>query len=182
MAEEVREKKGGTKELSELLGVTIRAVRQSIESGRITAVEKDPYGKYLINLPIACHEWFLKKDHSKDTSHPRNDKLPVHPDFPIREQSLQIESFYKAIEKQVGIEEKLGTLISIDKIKREVFLCTRTARDKFLALPELAQRECTKLGIKDRVSLKLVNKLRKESNRLLDELSETLEHHAQKND
>lgn len=119
-----------TSEFARQMGVTAEAVRYALKVGRVKSWEEID-GKFRIDAEKGKAEWIANTQK----------RTPIQEEMrgvqgPSINQSRTILEAYKAKTAKVEYEEKIGTLVLADSVKRQAFACAREARDRLMNLPD----------------------------------------------
>ncbi|OFZ54968.1 MAG: hypothetical protein A2428_03075 [Bdellovibrionales bacterium RIFOXYC1_FULL_54_43] len=114
-------------------GVALQAVQKAVKSGRITLV-KGAKGKKGIDPASADRQW----DETTDPGMQRSQKSEATGTF---QQARAMREAYRAKEAKLAYEERIGKLVSAERIKTEAFECARMVRDSILNIPNRIAHE-----------------------------------------
>ncbi len=147
-------------------GVSRQAVSKAIRSGRIKLVR----GK--IDTTLADAQWRANTDPApefgvKDVDEGPKAKEGLPPSSLSYTTSRAIREAYSARLTRLEYEEKVGELISADKVRLQAFNSARRARDLLLAIPDRVAPIVA--GIPDQLECHRI--LLQEIHRVCDELS-----------
>jgi hypothetical protein len=106
-------------------GVSDTAVRKAIDAGRIT-MSGDK-----IDTDTADRQWAMNTNPAQS----RKSADESSPSSSYQYSRAKKET-YEALLKKLEYEERLGKLISVEKVEYEAFTAARIARDKLLAIPD----------------------------------------------
>lgn len=113
-----------------MMGVSSPAVLKAIKAGRVKSWEEVD-GKVRIDAEKGKAEWIANTQK----------RTPIQEEMrgvqgPTINQSRTILEAYRAKTAKVEYEEKIGTLVLADSVKRQAFACAREARDRLMNLPD----------------------------------------------
>lgn len=117
-------------EFARQMGVTPEAVRYAIKAGRVKSW-KEVDGKFRIDAEKAKAEWIANTQK----------RTPIQEEMrgvqgPSINQSRTILEAYRAKMAKVEYDEKVGTLVLADTVKRQAFASAREARDRLMNIPD----------------------------------------------
>lgn len=123
-------------------GVTKAAVTRAVKEGRIVSCGKDEKGRDLYDFEQCDIDWA----HNRSPSTRGGKRVDVH-DVPVPDREGVDKSMtfneartkreqYQAELARLEYEEKLGTLVDVEKMRQEAFKLARTARDNLLNIPD----------------------------------------------
>lgn len=115
-------------------GVTLQAVQKAIATGRIATVTTA--GKKGINPDQADRQW----DATTDPGMQRGQKQPTETSSTFQQARAMREAYLAKVAKLV-YEERIGKLVSAEKVKAEAFEAARMTRDAILNLPNRISHE-----------------------------------------
>lgn len=117
-------------------GITQEAVRRAIQNGRLVeSIVTNERGRQRIIPSLADAEW------DKNTQHHRRSQ----PEVQVEDDLLDIPNFnesrakreaYQAELARLEYEEKQGTLVNAEAVKKEAFRTARLVRDAMLNIPD----------------------------------------------
>lgn len=112
------------------MGVSQEAVRLAIKSGRVVSWREEK-GRVRIDSEKAKAEWAANTQK----------RTPVQQEMrgvqgPTINQSRTILEEYRAKMAQADYEEKIGTLVLGDTVKKQAFASAREARDRLMNIPD----------------------------------------------
>lgn len=150
-------------------GVSPQAVFDAIDKGRLVeSVERKPSGRYLVDVDAADAEWAANTNagtgslaHASRQPEPPPE-LPSDDDAPMTyaEARAQHERF-KARLAQLELEQREGTLVEAEGVKREAFRVARVVRDALLNLPDRVAGELAAETNQFKVHQRLTQELRR---------------------
>lgn len=119
-------------------GVSRMAVTLAVKSGKISTIKVK--GKLRIDPDVADKEW--KDNTMAGQADPilKKDREPTEHETTYAK-SRSIREAYNARLARLNYEEKLGNLISADKVKIAAFNTARATRDALLAIPDRVSPE-----------------------------------------
>ena len=117
-------------EFAAMIGVTSPAVIKAIKAGRVKSW-KEVDGKVRIDAEKARAEWIANTQK----------RTPIQEEMrgvqgPSINQSRTILEAYRAKMAKVDYDEKVGTLVLADTVKRQAFASAREARDRLMNIPD----------------------------------------------
>lgn len=143
-------------------GITQEAVRKAIQGGRLVeCVVTNERGRQRIIPSVADAEW------DKNTQHHRNTK--PQPEQRVDDDLLDIPNFnesrakreaYQAELARLDYEEKQGTLVNAEAVKKEAFRTARLVRDAMLNIADRIASELASETDSFAVHKKLTNEIR----------------------
>jgi len=151
----------GQAEYARMRGVTLRAIAQAIEEGRLRKSVHD-FGRFIrIDPEVADVEMGGPRGHSHKGKVYSAEKIDGAPTFA---ESKAVKERYNAELAKLAFEEKKGKLIDAEKVKKDAFEVARQVRDQILNIPDRMAAELAGISDPDVIYEKLQ-----------DELSKTLE-------
>lgn len=157
-------------------GVTRQAVNAAIRAGKLMGSVGDDG---LIDVELADKLWAenthptrgyngqLKRRGGKRINNSPEEvienakKIGIDPgNVPTLVESKTIEAAYKAKLAQIEYEEKVGTLIDAEKVKKEAFRLARVTRDAMLGIPDRVAAEIAGMTDPFAVHTKLITEIR----------------------
>lgn len=117
-------------EFAAMMGVSSPAVLKAIKAGRVKSW-KEVKGKVRIDAGKAKAEWIANTQK----------RTPIQEEMrgvqgPTINQSRTILEEYRAKMAQADYEEKIGTLVLGDTVKKQAFASAREARDRLMNIPD----------------------------------------------
>jgi len=117
-------------EFAAMMGVSSPAVLKAIKAGRVKSW-KEVKGKVRIDAEKAKAEWIANTQK----------RTPIQEEMrgvqgPSINQSRTILEEYRAKMAQADYEEKIGTLVLGDTVKKQAFASAREARDRLMNIPD----------------------------------------------
>ena len=129
------------------VGVSRQRVLDAIESGVLQkSVKKKPHGKtvrYLIDEGIGLREWADNIDPAKQRDQAKQaatKELSAEGNSNYKK-AAALRMFYQAKLAEAEFQERVGKLVSADKVKAEVFKIGRRVRDSLFGVPERVAAE-----------------------------------------
>lgn len=136
-----------TTDFAEKVGVSRQRVLDAIESGILQkSVKKKPHGSsfhYSIDEGVGLQEWADNIDPTKqrDQSKQAATKELSAEGNSNYKKAAAMRMFYQAKLAEAEFQERVGKLVSADKVKAEVFKIGRRVRDSLLGVPERVAAE-----------------------------------------
>lgn len=134
-------------EFARLRGITSDAVRKAITAGRLVdCLRKTEKGRLRIDSEIADQEWERNTAHHRKPGPqrvvsgglPDEESTDGSPNFNV---SRAKREMYQAELARLEYEEKHGTLVNAEEIKKEAFRVARQVRDAILNIPDRISAE-----------------------------------------
>lgn len=150
-------------------GVSHTAVQKAIARGRIELVEGDD-GQRFVDSDAADVAW----EESTSKAMQRDDERapPPEPDDPANPKSYAVSQarreFFKAGLVELEYEQRAGSLVAVDDVRRETFKRARQAREMLLGIPDRLAPEF--VGITDLTAIR--NRMAEEITRALMALAD----------
>lgn len=136
-----------TTDFAEKVGVSRQRVLDAIESGILQkSVKKKPHGssfRYSIDEGLGLQEWADNIDPAKqrDQSKQAATKELSAEGNSNYKKAAALRMFYQAKLAEAEFQERVGKLVSADKVKAEVFKIGRRVRDSLFGVPERVAAE-----------------------------------------
>ena len=156
-----------TKEFSEIIGVSIDAVRMAVREGRITGVKDN--GVWKLDPEAAKREWECNTQKSPATVKNRQamHTLGEHDDSMSFAEAERLEKVWKAKIAETKAKKEMGELVPAEKVGRDAFEIARKVRDAILMVPARVSHELAAEVDPHKVEVQLT----KELNQALSELA-----------
>ena len=128
--------------------VSKAAVSKAVKEGRITLVVDPATGKRSVDPITADKEWTANTVAGQKSAAGVNGQAPPgepkpddKPKGPSYADSRAIREAYAARMSKLEYQEKMGSLMSVEKVKQDAFRMARITRDAILAIPDRISHE-----------------------------------------